>query len=120
MINIPDFILLKDKEGNIICPRCKNLENKCICISLEDSKNNELLAILTTEKCKKGKVVTIVSNLRPDQNFLKKITKELKIKFGTGGNFHLSRNEGIITIQGNKLNEVEALLRKKNIKAKIR
>lgn len=118
MIDIPDSILLKDENGNVICPCCKKLEKDCTCMSIEESKNQEQVATLITQKCKKGKIVTLIKNLRPEKEFLKALTRECKTHLGTGGDFSIEEGEGIITLQGNKMEAAKSILKKKGISSK--
>ncbi len=66
------------------------------------------------KKGRGGKEVTVVLGLSTAQHDLKAIAKQLKRSLGTGG----SVKEGTIEIQGNRCDEVIALLAQAGITAK--
>lgn len=103
MIDIPDFVYPKDSNGNALCPRCKKLLAQCDCPSFEVSKPKAapLTPIIRLDKSgRRGKVVTLISNLPRIESSLKALTKELKMKTGSGGTFYLTEEAGVIEIQG--------------------
>ncbi|MGE3759456.1 MAG: translation initiation factor, partial [Pseudobdellovibrionaceae bacterium] len=61
-----------------------------------------------------GKTVTVVDGLPKIETFLKDLCKELKNKFGTGGTYSTEKQDGIVEIQGDKMNQVRDYLKTKD------
>jgi translation initiation factor 1 len=55
-------------------------------------------------------MVTVVSGLPRDEEYLKNLSKTLKVKTGSGGTFYSSGEMGVIEIQGDKRKDVEQIL----------
>ena len=90
------------------CDRCGELEADCSCPPpppeyLAPDKQTARLAV---EKRKKGKVVTVVRNLAPDESNLPELLAHLKNACGAGGTL----KDDAIEIQGNHLPRVRKLL----------
>jgi translation initiation factor 1 len=66
----------------------------------------EQTARLAIEKRSKGKVVTVVRGLPPDENELPALLRHLKAACGTGGTL----KDEMLEIQGKHLDRVRALL----------
>ena len=71
-----------------------------------------------------GKVVTIASGFPANEAFLKGLTKRLKKACGTGGTFKIveerGQDEGVVEIQGDRREDVRALLERDGIRTKGR
>lgn len=65
-----------------------------------------------------GKTVTVLDKLPTYEIFLKELTKELKMKCGTGGSYKIEGSYGIIEIQGDKRDPIKKILESKQIKYK--
>ena len=65
-----------------------------------------------------GKTVTVLDKLPAVDTFLKELTKELKMKCGTGGSFKIENSYGMIEIQGDKRDAIKKILDQKQIKYK--
>lgn len=65
-----------------------------------------------------GKTVTVLDKLPAYEPFLKDITKELKVKCGTGGSYKISEACGTVEIQGDKRDSIKKILDAKQIKYK--
>ena len=65
-----------------------------------------------------GKTVTVLDKLPAVDTFLKELTKELKMKCGTGGSFKIENSCGMIEIQGDKRDAIKKILDQKLIKYK--
>jgi len=103
MINIPDFVYPKDPKGNALCPRCMKLVSQCDCPSYEPVKPKSPLIkpnIRLDRSGRKGKVVTLISALPTNEEYLKDLSKEFKVKTGSGGTYYLADNAGTIELQG--------------------
>ncbi|MBF0490110.1 MAG: stress response translation initiation inhibitor YciH [Candidatus Omnitrophica bacterium] len=103
MIHIPDSIFPKDIEGNLLCPQCQKKVKECSCPSYEPAKPKvkPIKPVIRLDKSgRKGKVVTLISNLPCEESYLKNLAKTLKSKTGSGGTFYMADGEGVVEIQG--------------------
>jgi translation initiation factor 1 len=91
------------------CDRCGALEADCTCHPLPAARipAEQQQARLSVEKRKKGKMVTVVSGLPPDDNDLPGLLSQLKSKCGAGGTI----KEQSIEIQGEHLERIRDVLR---------
>jgi translation initiation factor 1 len=92
------------------CDRCGKLERECACPppltpTVPPDKQTARLAL---EKRKRGKEVTVVRGLVDDASLVELLAK-LKSACGAGG----TAKDGILEIQGNHVERVEAMLRGK-------
>ena len=85
-----------------ICPKCGLPQQACVC---EQMVKNSQKIIITTDKKRYGKVVTLVSGFDGDVN-IKKIGKILKNELACGG----TCKNNIIELQGNHKNKVKETL----------
>lgn len=92
------------------CDRCGVLEEECECPEEQPTKHlldpAKQKAIVSIEKRKKGKMVTVVSNLDPEVNDFSKMLTDLKNRCGAGGTIRDDK----IEIQGKHLESVAAML----------
>ena len=112
MIDIPDFVYPKDEKGNALCPRCMKAIHECTCPSLKpvEQKKVKITPKITLDKSgRKGKIVTIISGLPRNENYLKDMAKKLKTKTGSGGTYFLADEGGIIEIQGDHKKTIMAI-----------
>ena len=65
-----------------------------------------------------GKTVTVLDKLPAEENFVKELTKELKMKCGSGGSYKVSDTHATIEIQGDKREPIKKLLDARGIKYK--
>lgn len=72
------------------------------------------LLYVSIERLKGNKTATIVENFKGSENSLGELAKLLKAKCGTGGN----AKDGIIIIQGEKREQVLAILQQQGYKTK--
>jgi len=103
MIDIPDSIYPKDSEGRSICPRCKKQVSECDCPSFEPvkPKSQPIKPSIRLDKSgRRGKVVTLIGKLPRNEAYLKDLSKELKVKIGSGGTFYVAEDGGSIELQG--------------------
>jgi len=115
MIDIPDFVYPKDPQGNLLCPRCKKTVAQCDCPSYEPAKPKAQTVkpgIRLDRSGRKGKVVTLITALPRNETYLKDLSKELKVKTGSGGTFYLSEDGGTIELQGDHKDVVMEFFRK--------
>jgi translation initiation factor 1 (eIF-1/SUI1) len=122
MIDIPDFVYPKDPSGNALCPRCKKLVAQCICPSIEPPKRKSppiKPSIRLDKSGRAGKVVTLIGALPRNEAYLKDLSKELKVKTGSGGTFYLAENGGTIELQGDHKEMVMEFFRAKKLKERF-
>ena len=103
MIDIPDFVYPKDAAGNPLCPRCQKLLAQCDCPSLQQAQPKKQAvkpSVRLDKSGRKGKVVTLISSLPSNEQYLKETSKALKVKTGSGGTFYINLEGGVIELQG--------------------
>lgn len=82
-------------------------------------KSTNWVAVLRLEKGGRGgKTVTVIDQLPKQETFLKELCKELKTKCGAGGTYSMEHKEGVIEIQGDKRDSIQAIFTKKGYKCK--
>jgi translation initiation factor 1 len=114
MIHIPDSIFPKDALGNPVCPKCSKQLKDCSCPSFDPTKPKMDLfkPVIKLDKSNRhGKKVTLIQGLPTDENYLKELSKTLKIKTGSGGTSYVSEGFGIIEVQGDHRKIVERILK---------
>jgi translation initiation factor 1 len=90
------------------CAQCEQPEADCTCPPpvAEITSPGKQTAKLAVEKRRKGKVVTVIRNLRDEADHLPLLLKEIKSACGAGGTL----KEGAIEIQGRQLDRVRDVL----------
>ncbi|MDB5340515.1 MAG: translation initiation factor [Planctomycetaceae bacterium] len=100
------------------CERCDRLETECKCPPLAPPSTlippKQQTARLSTEKRKKGKLVTVVRGLSAAGNDLPALLTKLKTSIGAGGTIEGEELE----IQGTHLERVRQLLEEIGYKVK--
>ena len=91
------------------CERCGELEAACVCPPPPKALTpaEKQTARLAIEKRKKGKIVTVVRGLPPEENDLPELLAKLKASCGAGGTI----KDDLLEIQGNHLDRLRDLLR---------
>ena len=80
---------------------------------------DKLVVVFRIEKNGRGgKTVTVLSALPKNDQFLLDMTKQLKIKCGTGGTYKVLDSFAEIEIQGDQRDMIKKILQTKNIKFK--
>lgn len=80
---------------------------------------SKLVVVFRLEKNGRGgKIVTVLSALPKNSNFLSELTKELKTKCGTGGTFKMLDSMAEIEIQGDQREKIKKIFELKEIKFK--
>lgn len=119
MSNDARLVYSSNPEMNKKCPKCKELVAACTCIPEKPLSEYKFVAVLRIEKQGRGgKTVTVIDQLPKQKKFLEDLTSELKKKCGAGGTFSLDGAEGLVEIQGEKRDQIRALLQKKGFKVK--
>ena len=90
------------------CEVCEELLEDCACPAPEPERipPEDQTAVLSVEKRKKGKLVTVVRGLCPDGNDLPDLLTRLKSSCGAGGTL----KDGELEIQGSQLDKVREVL----------
>lgn len=90
------------------CDRCNELEADCQCEPLPEPKlpPEEQAAVVRTEKRKRGKLVTLVTGLKPNECDLAELLTTLKNHCGAGGTV----KDDQLEIQGDQSNRVREKL----------
>ncbi len=113
------LVYSSDPAQNKKCAKCKELESECKCPKEPKLKEYKFVAYLRIEKAGRGgKTVTTINDLPKVEHFLKELTSELKKKCGSGGTYLMDKKEGVIEIQGDKIEMIRNLLTKKGIRTK--
>jgi translation initiation factor 1 len=94
----------------------KNKKNTTL-QELVDSKKFVVVFRIETNS-RGGKTVTVLDKLPAHDQFVKELTKELKVKCGTGGSYKISADYATIEIQGDKRLAIKKILDEKKIKYK--
>lgn len=97
------------------CPNCGNPVSQCSCAAAEEIPDrNSVVKISRETKGRKGKGVTIISDLPLSSGELKPLAKKLKQKCGTGG----AVKNRTIEIQGDHRETLFLELSKQGFKVK--
>lgn len=108
-----------DPRDRVVCGRCHKTLDVCKCKKDQSFDLTKLVVIFRMESNGRGgKTVTVLDGLPKNEPFLKELTKELKIKCGTGGTYKLDEKSAKIEIQGDQRVQIKALLVSKQIKYK--
>jgi translation initiation factor 1 len=107
--------LVYSTESGKLCPDCNKPAVKCICRKKQSSsKSDGIVRLMRETKGRKGKAVTLITGLPLDNEGLKKLTKSLKQKCGSGG----SLKNDVIEIQGDHRDVLEKELGRLGYKVK--
>lgn len=108
-----------DPELNRRCPRCKEVASECICSAESDAELAGGTAVLRIEKKGRGgKSVTVIDKLPANRKLVEDLAARLKKRCGAGGTGKVEEGRGIVEIQGDKRDEVRALLEAEGLKVK--
>ena len=102
--------MAKRSWRDLLCPKCHQLKTTCTCQNEPPAPNKSCIVRVGREtKGRRGKGVTIISDLPLDENGVTELATKLKTRLGTGGTV----KEGRIEIQGDHrdriVQELEAL-----------
>ena len=119
MVKDTRLVYSTDPALNQRCPKCRELQSECTCTAEVDPKSYKFVAVLRIEKQGRGgKTVTVIDRLPKNELFLKNLTTLLKKKCGAGGTYRMDGRDGIIEIQGEKKQAIQAALLKEGISSK--
>jgi len=92
---------------DLLCPTCHQLKTTCSCRSEPPAPSKSTVVRVGREtKGRRGKGVTIISDLPLNENGLTELATKLKTRLGTGGTV----KDGRIEIQGDHRDRVVAEL----------
>lgn len=101
-----NIVYSTDPDWQENCDKCGKAKKACICAETDaPSPSGETVYIERDRKGRKGKTVTVISNIRGD---LKMIQKDLQKYCGAGG----SVKDGRVEIQGDQRIKVREYLEK--------
>jgi len=90
---------------DLLCPTCHQLKTTCSCRSEPPAPSKSTVVRVGREtKGRRGKGVTIISDLPLNENGLTELATKLKTRLGTGGTV----KDGRIEIQGDHRDRVVA------------
>jgi translation initiation factor 1 len=97
----------KHSWRDLLCPKCHQLKSTCTCKSEQLAPSKSTVVRVGREtKGRRGKGVTIISDLPLDGNGLTELATKLKQRLGTGGTV----KDGRIEIQGDHRDRIVAEL----------
>lgn len=97
--------MAKHSWRDLLCPKCHQLKKTCICKPEEPNKST-VVRVGRETKGRRGKGVTVISDLPLDETGLVELAAKLKQRLGTGG----AVKEGRIEIQGDHRDRIVAEL----------
>ena len=113
MIDIPDSIFPTDDKGAKVCPQCRKPLKECTCQSYDPNRpktEQYRPRVRLEKKGRRGKAVTVIQGLPPDEVYLKDLTRRVKAAAASGGTFYIKEGEGTIEVQGNQQDAVRRIL----------
>lgn len=97
----------KESWRDFLCPKCKQLKTTCTCKSEPSLPSKSTVIRVGREtKGRRGKGVTIISDLPLDENGVTELATKMKTRLGTGGTVKEGRTE----IQGEHRDRIVAEL----------
>jgi translation initiation factor 1 len=107
------IVYSSDPNWKGLCPKCDKPVDQCICSQDNIGVADRNTIYLSRERKKRrGKTVTIISNLNND---LKNLQRELQQHCGAGGTFKNDK----IEIQGDHRKKIQLFLEQKGFKVKM-
>jgi translation initiation factor 1 len=105
----------KDRWRDLLCPKCHQLKSTCSCKDEPPAPNKSTVVRVGREtKGRRGKGVTLISDLPLNESGLAELAATLKQKLGTGGTV----KDGRIEIQGDHRERIVAELESMGYRAK--
>ena len=99
--------MAKHSWRDLLCPTCHQLKTTCTCKVEPSAPSKSSFARVGREtKGRRGRGVTIISDLPVDENGLVELATKLKTRLGTGG----AVKDGRIEIQGDHRDRIVAEL----------
>ena len=105
------------KDQDLLSGKSEKIKLEAVQKSLVDTKKFVVVFRIETQS-RGGKTVTVLDKLPAHETFVKELTKELKMKCGTGGSYKIEQGCATIEIQGDKRDPIKKILEAKQIKYK--
>ena len=105
------------KDQDLLSGKSEKIKTEAVQKLLVDTKKFVVVFRIETQS-RGGKTVTVLDKLPAHDTFVKELTKELKMKCGTGGSYKIEQGCGTIEIQGDKREPIKKILEAKQIKYK--
>lgn len=97
----------QDDWRKLLCPKCHQLKKTCTCRDEPSAPNKSTVVRVGREtKGRRGKGVTIISDLPLNEHDLTELAAKMKTRLGTGGTI----KDGRIEIQGDHRDRIVAEL----------
>jgi translation initiation factor 1 len=113
------LVYTTDPERNKKCPRCKNLVEECVCVPEAPWEPASFTLHLSIEaEGRGGKIVTVISGFPKNESRLKRLTKLLKNRCGSGGTYRIAEETARIEIQGDKRSSIRPILEQEGLQVK--
>ncbi len=97
--------MAKHSWRDLLCPTCHQLKTTCTCKSEPSAPSKSTVVRVGREtKGRRGKGVTIISDLPLEENGITELATKLKQRLGTGGTV----KDGRIEIQGDHRDRIVA------------
>lgn len=107
--------MAKHSWRDLLCPKCHQLKTTCTCPSEASAPRQTTVVRVGREtKGRRGKGVTLISDLALDENGLTELATQLKQRLGTGGTV----KDGRIEIQGDHRDRIVEELEKLGYRVK--
>ena len=120
VIHVPRLFAGTPWDRPLVCTRCGRLESECACPppvpEVKQIPPEQQTARLMTERRAKGKLVTVIAGLSPEDDDLSELATRLKNACGAGGTV----KDGQIELQGDHLQPAERTLQAIGYKTKAR
>jgi translation initiation factor 1 len=107
--------LVYSSDSGRLCPNCSKPIAHCICKKMTVAQGDGVVRIRRETKGRGGKTVTVITGVLRDEAALKQMTTKLKQLCGTGGTL----KDGIIEIQGDHRDKIQAELIKQGFTVKL-
>ncbi|MEZ4386892.1 MAG: stress response translation initiation inhibitor YciH [Candidatus Krumholzibacteriia bacterium] len=103
-------------DGGALCPDCERPRDACVCrADTAPPTGDGTVRIAREVKGRRGKAVTVIRGLPLAGPDLAHLARELKQACGAGG----SVKDGSVEIQGDKRDQVAAVLRARGFRVKL-
>ena len=102
-------------EWGRICPKCGHPVDDCTCNKSTIPAGDGIVRIERQSKGRKGKPVCLIRGIQLPESALQSLHRELKKMCGAGGTL----KDGVMEIQGDHRNRLEAELKKRGFKVKF-
>lgn len=101
-----DRVVYDTRRGGQV-PRCKRCNRaRCVCVRSDQKVDPEQVRVRIKLEQRKGKQVTVISELPHNPTYFKKLLKQIKTRLSCGG----ALKEGNLELQGDQREKARAFL----------